>query len=466
MSQVFQEQLSQSQIVLYNIVCLIGLLYIYWKSPKEGGGPLIIFLFAGGVFSDISFQILGTSDLFNLYKAIVFLWSAFLFVKSIKSINRFKRPLFFLSIFILYFFVISFLFHNDNLSLILSQLSKYISPFFVTIALFTEINGDYYRKIKIYSLFLKLLILQILLVVIKLLILGSFMEGWVGSITGVTGGGAGTSLPLLGLFWLLMVSNLKINKKRFLFVIGLLFIGIMTGKRAIIILFPLLYILLFMFVSSFFANIRNVKYIIPVFLIIICVFYLGLRLTPSLNPENKVWGSFDINYAYDYGLKYSTGIDESGGEIQKGVGRIGGILLFWNDIWNSVDIERVAFGLGNEYMAYADEDDYSNADYYLGIHSRGSITGIIYMYFSVGIIGVILILLFILSWYPIIEYKRFRYFLLFTVLFDFVFYNAQMIFSIPMFVFQLFIVISVNNSFDKHGIFIFNRLQYTYSKAD
>lgn len=61
-----------------------------------------------------------------------------------------------------------------------------------------------------------------------------------------------------------------------------------------------------------------------------------------------------------------------------------------------------------------------------------------------------------------IEYKRFRYFLLFTVLFDFIFYNAQMIQSIPMFVFQLFIVISANNSFDKQGNFIFNRLRHKY----
>jgi hypothetical protein len=114
-------------------------------------------------------------------------------------------------------------------------------------------------------------------------------------------------------------------------------------------------------------------------------------------------------------------------------------------------------------MAYADKDDYSNVDYYIGIQSRGSVTGIIYIYFTVGLIGVVLILLFILSWYPIIKYKRFRYFLLFTVLFDFVFYNAQTIFSIPMFTLLLFIVISANNSFDKYGNFIFNRLQDKFS---
>lgn len=113
-------------------------------------------------------------------------------------------------------------------------------------------------------------------------------------------------------------------------------------------------------------------------------------------------------------------------------------------------------------MAYADKDDYMNSDYYLGIHSRGSITGIVYMYFTIGLIGVILILLYLVSLYSMIEYKRFRYFLLFTVLFDFIFYNAQMIQSIPMFVFQLFIVISANNSFDKQGNFIFYKLLHKH----
>ena len=462
MTQVHFDQITQSQIVLYNIVCLLGLLHVYWKSDRKEVSSLIIFLFAGGVFSDISNQILGTKIWLDSYKAIVFLWSTFLFVKNLKYVDRFKTPFLLLSLFGIYFLVISFLYHNDNLSLVLSQLSKYISPFFITIALFAEMRADLYRRIKLHSLFLRLLLLQILLAVAKLFILGSFMEGWVGSITGVAGGGVGTSLPLLALFWLLMVSNMKINTRIIIFTIGLLFIGIMTGKRAVIVLFPLLYILVLVFVSSFFANRRNIGYIFSALLFIIGMFYLGLRLTPTLNPENKVWGSFDINYAYDYGLKYSAGIDESNRNVQEGTGRVGGFLLFWNDIQNSRDIKRVAFGLGNEYMAYADKDDYMNSDYYLGIHSRGSITGIVYMYFTIGLIGVILILLYLVSLYSMIEYKRFRYFLLFTVLFDFIFYNAQMIQSIPMFVFQLFIVISANNSFDKQGNFIFNRLRHKY----
>jgi len=455
MSLFPHDQLSLTQIILYNIVCVLGLLYIYWKSPKTGVAPLIIFMFSGGLFSDFSSYTFGSNELLNIYKSIVFIWSILLFLINLKSTNSFKKPLLFLSLFVVYFFAVSFLFHDDNLPLVLSQLSKYISPSFLTIALYEETRRDSSRQIKLYSLFQRLILLQILMAIVKLLVLGSFMEGWVGTITGVRGGGAGTSLPLLGLFWLLLVSNMKINTKRIFFAIGLLFIGIMTGKRAVIILFPLLYIFLLLFVSSYYKKVRNIQYIIPISIIVVGMFYLGLRLIPSFNPENKVWGSFDVKYAYDYTLEYSTGIDESGGDLQEGVGRVGGVLLFWNDIKSGVDIDRILFGLGNEYMAYADIDDYFNEDYYLGITSRGSVTGVIYIYFTIGLIGVLLLLLFILSWYPIIKYKRFRYFLLFTVLFDLIFYNAQMIFSIPMFTFLLFIVISANNSFDRHGDFIF-----------
>lgn len=455
MSQVFFHQISLSQVILYNIICLVGLLYIYRKSPKKGVSPLIIYLFAFGIFSD-STIILGTRTLFNLYKAIIFLWSVSLLIKYSKYIYEFKKPLFFLSLFATYFFAISFLFHKDNLSLVFSQLSKYLSPFFIAIAIFSEVKSEPSKKRKLHSLLFRLLLFQILLSIVKLFILGSFMEGWVGSITGIRGGGTGTSLPLLGLFWLLLVTNIKTTSQNVFFAIGLLLIGIMAGKRAVIVLMPLLYILIHVFLSSEFTKMRNIKYILPAFLIVLGMFYLGLRLTPSLNPEGKVWGSFDINYAYRYGLKYSTGIDDKEEGVQEGVGRVGGVLLFWNDIQSSRGGERAMFGLGNEYMAYADTDDYHNADYYLGVTSRGSITGIVYMYFSVGLIGIILLLLYLFSLYSIIEYKRLRYFLLFTVLFDFVFYNAQMIFSIPMFAFQLFIVILANYSFDKYGNFIFN----------
>ena len=124
MTQVHFDQITQSQIVLYNIVCLLGLLHVYWESDRKEVSSLIIFLFAGGVFSDISNQILGTKIWLDSYKAIVFLWSTFLFVKNLKYVDRFKTPFLLFSLFGIYFLVISFLYHNDNLSLVLSQLSK------------------------------------------------------------------------------------------------------------------------------------------------------------------------------------------------------------------------------------------------------------------------------------------------------------------------------------------------------
>ncbi len=40
------------------------------------------------------------------------------------------------------------------------------------------------------------------------------------------------------------------------------------------------------------------------------VFYFGVRLTPSLNPENQIWGSFNWQYALEYADWYQFGEKE------------------------------------------------------------------------------------------------------------------------------------------------------------
>ena len=94
------------------------------------------------------------------------------------------------------------------------------------------------------------------------------------------------------------------NWKSWLFIAGLLLVGIATGKRAVILLFPLLFMVLSVYVCK-------KKYSNRIWMIVAAapfLFYLGVRLTPTFNPENKVWGSFDLEYMMNYTENYAMDI--------------------------------------------------------------------------------------------------------------------------------------------------------------
>jgi hypothetical protein len=332
--------------------------------------------------------------------------------------------------------------------------------------MFAFIHQERNNITKLNFLFKQLLIVQIFFCIIKVFLLKGYLEGWVGSLSGLRGGGAGTSLPLLVLCWLALNTDMKISFKNIIFIIGLLFIGFMTGKRAIWFLLPVLFILLYVFVSSKTKGAKIINKLIPIILGGFVLFYLGLRVSPTLNPDNKVWGRFDPQYALNYGMNYSAGVNSPSEKIQNGEGRVGAVLLMINEIEKIGKVKRVAIGVGNEYMVYASHDDYSNPDYYFGVRYRGGITGIVMMYFTIGIIGVVLFLFYFFSLFPRIKFSGFRWVLLLTILFDFVFYNAQIINMHAMSVLLMFIILYSNYKYDKYGNYINESQSRHVSKSE
>ncbi len=419
MHQVSVYDITNVQILIYNIPILLSFLYFLTKYRGRGVCLLVTGLFFYGLFVDMSRVVFGGRLLVNVYQILLLLWAAKLFIKrsSGKSIGHLGL---FLSILVyaLYYFSINTIYHGDSVNLVLSQFSKTLIPLLLIPELEYQINRG--KGETLYNLFYRLLVFQMFFGIWKLVFLGGFLEGWVGSISGLQGGGAGTSLPLLGLIFWSIESRMTFRSRRdWLFVAGLLLIGFAAGKRAVWILFPLLFVLLSVVTPG-----RRIKVGTAIIVVILAplFLYLGLRLTPTLNPEDKVWGSFDPKYAWEYGMKYSTGSDGSGSGVEKGVGRVGAVALMV-DMMKSSD-ESVLFGRGLEYMVYADYDDYMNADYYQGVTSRGSITGIVSTFFTMGTIGIILFLLLIFN--LLFRNKpRYRWVILIVVLFDYVFYNAQ-----------------------------------------
>lgn len=436
--------LSLNTILLYNIFILLFYIWFMIKYRKSGVSLLIITFFFAGIFSDTRYFI-GSTSIFNVYKIIVFVWALLLFAKYVnhRLINRYRNVILVFIVFSLYFFTSSLFIHQDRIMLAFSQWSKYVIPLMLLFVLANKMkdngNTELFNK-----LFGTLIISQIILSVVKLLIIRQNYEGLVGSITGLTGGGQGTTLPILGMIWLVVNDRLHLKGKNVWLLIGLLFIGIMTGKRAVLFLFPLYFVLFNFFV----VRKRSILQALRVFLVILLIspafVYLGFRLSPTLNPDNKVWGRFDLQYAINYALYYSAGITSYEGQIQKGIGRIGAVSLIWESLIHPNKNTPIFIqGNGFEYFTQSGEENYYNEKYFYGITSKGSVTGFVQFVLTIGLIGTVLFMLYLFMLIKtIVSYKKFRYMLFLIVFIDFIFYNSTIVqvhaLSILLIFFMLF----------------------------
>ena len=241
---------------------------------------------------------------------------------------------------------------------------------------------------------------------------------------------------------------------------AIMLVGFASSKRAVWVIVPGVFILYAFFVVK--KKIGNTFKIL--FVIAPLLFYLGLRLTPSLNPDNKIWGTFDPEYALNYALDYSMGeeIEEGEGEREDGVGRIGGVkLLFRNYIFNRdayMDIHNV-FGHGNEYIFAASYDNYRNSDYYFGVDHQGSLTGIFRIWIAIGTIGMVFIFIFILNFFRIIRYKRLKILLIGVIMFDYIFYSGTIIHEPGLLATYMYIIFLATFQYDSNGRFlVYNKI--------
>lgn len=447
--------LSASTLLIYNIAVLITLIFLLRRYKSNQIAIFIIILFWGGLFADMG------KIVQNIYKIAVVIFGIHLpykyyFKNEIKAV----RPLWIaLGAFVVFVVCVNLIVHRESPLLVFSQMYKYVVP----AALFPILLHVCKHTINAYRLnrlFGEILVIQIALNVVKLIFVGGWYEGLVGSITGVAGGGAGTTLPLLGLCWFALNTNMNINnKKSIFFLIGFLFIGWMAGKRAVWLLFPILFFLLGVFVSKTIS----IKRILPLLLLLPLFLYLGLRLSPTLNPEKKIWGGFDPIYAWNYTMEYSAGKKDVTGDREVGAGRVGANTLLFQTFFNNegdLSTSSRLIGLGIGHVFAPNYEDYSNRDYYLGISTRGALTGFGMFVMAFGVVGLILFILYILRLTYYAKNRNLKYIFQGVILFDFVFYNSTIVQDPAIMIFMMFAIAYSNKVYDKNGKFIDNTLLY------
>ena len=296
------------------------------------------------------------------------------------------------------------------------QYYKYAFP----IAMYFIIKGlhlsekqfEYYT-----SLLFKLLVFQIIFSVVKILVIG-FRENITGSIAN-TGGGIGIGYAVMGTITYWVVKQGDLNAKDWRFVFLLLIIPAASNKRAIWFLFPVIVIMLMGERLS--KNlIRNV---LTLFLIAPLLIYVGFRLNPSLNPEKKLWGSFDPQYTIDYALSYS-GVSEEKLEDDYAQGRWGSSAAIVKETIAEPFTQEALIGFARSRSGSFSED-FRPEDY--GFMPGTMVSKIGSMIIQMGWLATLAIVFIFLMLIYSIPDKRIANIITFYVLWDMILYSGSMI---------------------------------------
>jgi len=290
-----------------------------------------------------------------------------------------------------------------------------------------------------------LILIQIPAVLIKFSILGISEKGAIGTMS--TGMGSLSAIFPLFIIAFLLPLFYKRNKKIYILLIGLFtFFGIVGEKRAIYVMIPILIlfsIISYSLIKSFSLNTKLIRTWGYSFVAGGIILYSIIVLNPSLNPENKVGGSFDPHYVYDYTMDYTSSETKSLKEIR----RSAGLIYFMNYSVSNLKTALVGDGAGNLIQSGYSSNPGTMLDHY-GVRYGGRM-GVIWMILQVGFIGLLIFLL--------IHFRLFSAFkkrlnnrrsnvlyagyinLLFVLCLDFFFYSriavhADVVYSLFMFV--------------------------------
>jgi hypothetical protein len=377
-------------IVIPIIVIFVLKAFIYKRKNL-----LILLLLIGFIFikgSLISVGVLSTNhatliiDFFVL--AIVF--AQIIFKTSLK-ISYWKN---YLLVFLISFF--SWILSDVNLYNFVMFL-RHFTFFYLTFVLIENINikrHEFPILIKYVSI---LSLSQIIISVAKFQMIG-VSERFIGSLD-VFGGSTTTIFALMGISYCFVY--FLYSKKMFylLIIIGFFFFSMVGGKRAMPLYLTLIvlisYLLYFLYHKYYLkGTFKPLKFLPLLLLISICSIYISVRMLPTLNKENIVGGSFDLNYALEYSNSYINESETS--DYAKYYGR-GDAPLAVINLLNKKN--SLLFGLGAGDLVrskYNNEQglrfaDFVGKKYNIGYGAR---TGVLTLLLQIGFIGIFFYLLF------------------------------------------------------------------------
>lgn len=452
--------ISISGQILMQVFITCALVYMLWKYRKDNISLLFILLSWPRVF------IFYGKTIENMYKIAMLLLCIYFFYQLYAYRFYQKRERWIAITFVLFSmqFMLSVLLYTQNtLTITLSQYSRYIE---ILLLYFIVKQIIYNGKCnQLLSLFYDIGLMQIIISIFKMFAIGWQMEGLVGSFT-IIGGAQGTTIPILWFINLWYYRKGQLGKWDWLYVLGLLLVGFTSGKRAVMFILPVV-------VAAFMIYVPKLRLkgstIAMTILLVPLLLYCGVRLTPTLNPEHKIWGSFDWEYAMGYAETYQFGkeglqgqaavldqtnseqVQSNGGYVGEGSNKIeasgrGGatIAMLRLLIGEHATMGQDWWGLGFNNMYSTDYEEFDKLPLTIHINHKGSATGVFQSYVTTGLLGVLCTILFSFIFLFYCRHKRIKYVLLAICAWEYFMYTG-ILFRTPMFMAVLFVVIhSVN----------------------
>jgi len=446
---------------IYYLFVLLSFLYILIKSKFKKDGLYLILIFWQGLFSYFNYEMqeIGFSfNIDNLYKIIIFIYSIFLYFPFVLKKENNNDILVNLSfgLFSVVFWI-SYLLNGGNLITALSQYFYRYSILFLIYHGYKGLYKDNYKYKYIINLVINIIFIQVILSIIKLFIFlplsiktGMNIEFIVGSLSSM-GAGIAVVLPIIALIFYWAFKGQDFKSKDYLYAFSFLIISLASWKRSTIFWFPFILLLLQLY-TKYKINIITLIRLFPLAFIIT---YLGVRINPAINPEQKWWGSFDFQYLKNYILEYNFGVSDISSLFSKTyqkTQRGGSFLLLFNPSKMDLDSpDKLLFGHGiidvvtlkyGRFVGSA-EDEFSGYD----LEHEGLIGKATNFSYSIGYLGFLSILFFSLSILAIINNKRLRYIILLYYFWELFFYGGFFI-LLPqtMIIFMLvYILVYINN---------------------
>lgn len=430
--------ISLSGQIWMQIFVTILLVYMLWKYRSDSLLVFLVMLFFPRVF------IFMGKNVENLYKVSLLLMCLYTCWERKVWTRYTEKDLLYVVVFILLsaaFFYSTFFYSHDGFTIIFSQYARYLEIFLLWFLLKDAI---FYRneKDKIWQFLYEFVILQIIISLFKLVIFRLQIEGLVGSFT-ISGGGVGTSFPIIGFYIIYLYRKGVLNKVDWWLIVGLFLLGWTTGKRAVWIILPVVIMLFF----SYVRGVRLNKYMILGLLAFPIMIYFGARLTPTLNPEHQVWGSFDLQHLYDYANKYQFGEEGIEGQrenIQESqqVTYVGGAYGLQNEQIEAygrgnatIELFKLIFGprslteqdiwgTGLSTFYSTSYEEFDKLPLTIHLSYKGAGTGFFQMYATLGVVGAMLMIIFSLIPYFCIKHRRIKWVMMVFFLYDYFMYNA------------------------------------------
>lgn len=434
---------------------LVAFVYLICLYRRDNLVVLLLLMFFPGIF------IFGGTSINNLYKMAVFGYTIFCLVQRKAWHVRSRENQLWTVIFVLFSAAFSLSVSNSSgntITIILSQYARYVE----TYCLFFLLQDAIYKRQQgqmLLRLFYQIFLVQILISVLKFILFnGRQIEGLVGTMS-IQGGAMGTTIPILGFIILWFYRNGRMTWRDWLFVAGLLLVGFTTGKRAVWFILPVVIAAFMVYVQG----IRLNKYIVLGIAAIPVVFYFGARLTPSLNPENKVWGSFDLEYMFDYAETYQFGeegltetmeqpvqVSSIGGKLSTtgfidAEGRGGATIALAELLISDYPLQKGdIWGIGFSNMYSSDYASFAKLPLTISLNHKGSATGLFQSYVTTGYVGIFTTILLCFLPFFFIRHKRLRWVLLGIAVWEYFMY-AGIIFRTPAFMAVFFFVMFYSN---------------------